>query len=64
MYEDEKDALFSLYHKKEEINHNEKEYELLGQFESMNALLDNTFLNNTQFRDVIMDDDTELLGQD
>lgn len=64
MYEDEEDKMFNLYLKKEDSESANKEYELIGQYESMNELLNARVINNMLFRDVIMDDDTELIGQD
>lgn len=64
MYEDEEDKMFNLYLKKEDSESANKEYELIGQYESMDELLNARVINNILFRDVIMDDDTELIGQD
>lgn len=40
------------------------EYTLLGEYATMDEVLRSTVINNTPFKDVIMDDNTELLGQD
>ena len=39
-------------------------YDLLGEYADMSELLESTVICNTPFREVIMDDSTELLGQD
>lgn len=58
-----KDAVFGLYLK----NNNpklKKEYILLGEFADMEDALNSTCIDGVAFRDIIMDDETELLGQD
>ena len=39
-------------------------YNLLGEYADMSELLESTVICNTPFKKVIMDDATELLGQD
>ena len=38
--------------------------ELLGKYDSMDELLESRVIGSRPFREVIMDDDTVLLGQD
>ncbi len=64
MYADEKDALFGLHHRKKEACKGEHQYELLGKYDSMDELLESRVIGSRPFREVIMDDDTVLLGQD
>lgn len=61
---DGRDVLFSLYRKKEFVSPDKREYELLGVFADMNAVLESKIIQGRLFRDIIMDDDTELVGQD
>lgn len=58
---DNRPVMFCLYKKNDE---DFDEYELLNQFSSMQALLDSNVIANIPFRDIIMADETELLGQD
>ena len=39
-------------------------YECVGWYDSMDSLLDDCVLQGKTFRDVIMDDETEILGKD
>ena len=58
---------FGLYrktNKKDPKNPNTYLYELLDEKESVIALLDSLAIGGVPFRDVIMADATELLGQD
>lgn len=58
-----KEALFGLYRKN--TNHkSKKEYILLGEFADMDDALNSTCIEGIAFRKIIMDDETELLGQD
>ena len=66
MYENEneitsdgREVLFGLYIK----NDNDK-YTLLEQFATMDDVLESNVIENTPFKNVIMADETELLGQD
>ncbi|WP_287387658.1 hypothetical protein [Lachnospira sp.] len=65
MYANEEDFLFGLYIKSEdndtETNHG---YKLLFSCDSMEELLNSTSIDNTCFRDIIINKDVELLGQD
>ena len=64
MYEDEADTLFSLYKKLSPSYNNTHEYLLLEQFDSMDKLLDSSVIDNHKFKDIIIDSNTELIGQD
>ena len=57
-------ALFGIYLKREGSGKNLREYELLGQYTSMEEALESTVIAGKKFRDVIIDENTELLGQD
>lgn len=67
MHKDEQDTfesndyLFSVYRKSSDTSNN---YVLLGMFKSMDDLLTSKVINDVSFEDVIMADETELLGQD
>lgn len=54
----ESDCMFYLYY------NNENTYELLGAYKNMDDLLDSKVIEQTAFASIIMNDDTELLGQD
>lgn len=59
-----KTALFSLYQlvsQKRTIN---QEYYLLEEFANMHDLLECEVINGKKFKDIIMDDSTEILGKD
>lgn len=58
-----REALFGIYRMMEKTvgDHN---YKLLGEYADMNDLLDSTIIDNRLFSEVIMDDDTEILGKD
>lgn len=58
VFENGKTALFGLYKK---INNS---YILIKEYSNMTELLASSVIDNTPFRCIIMDDDTELLGQD
>ncbi len=58
---DGRTILFGLY---EKTNESDSEYHLIKQFASMDELLASRCIEDRLFSDVIMDDDTELLGQD
>lgn len=62
---DGRTAIFGIYKKiKPDSNEYQRNYELLGEYASMDDVLSSTVIENTPFKDVIMDDNTELLGQD
>ena len=59
---DGREALFGLYKK---INTElYGQYELLGEYADMHELLESRVIEGRLFSEVIMDDYTELLGQD
>ncbi len=39
-------------------------YTLLGKYADMNDMLESTVIDGRKFRDIIMDDTTEILGKD
>jgi hypothetical protein len=57
------EALFGLY-KKNNNPKAKKEYILLEEFANMHEALNSTCIDGIPFKQVIMDDNTELLGQD
>lgn len=61
---DGREVLFSIYRKKEFTSKDKREYELLGMFADMQDVLESTVIQGRLFKDVIMDDDTEIVGQD
>ena len=66
--QDGREALFRLYIKMpvapESSIAGRYAYNLLGEYADMSELLESTVICNTSFKEVIMDDSTELLGQD
>ena len=61
---DGRETMFGLYLHKQKPAGNKYEYALLGKFADMNDLLDSTCICGRRFKDVIMDDSTEILGKD
>lgn len=61
---DGREAIFGIYKKISEPTSDGHEYELLAEFATMEEVLKSTVICNVPFEKVIMDDDTELLGQD
>lgn len=61
---DGKKAMFGLYMLNQNHTDDTHEYTLLGKYADMNDLLDSTCICGNRFRDVIMDDSTEILGKD
>ena len=61
---DGKEVLFGLYRKSDFISSDKKEYELLAEFANMDQLLASTVIQGRPFKEIIMDADTELVGQD
>ena len=59
-----RETMFGLYLHKQKPAGNKYEYALLGKFADMNDLLDSTCICGRRFKDVIMDDSTEILGKD
>ncbi len=39
-------------------------YELIGWYDSLNDVLDNCIIQGKSFREIIMDDTTEIIGKD
>lgn len=62
---DGREALFGLYRKKVVSKDSYADgYDLLGEYAEMSDLLESRVICGTPFKEVIMDDSTELLGQD
>lgn len=61
---DGREALFGIYRKKDIITLDKKEYELLGEYADMQEVLESTVIQGRTFKDIIMDDNTEIVGQD
>lgn len=61
---DRREVMFEVHRKKECISPGEKEYELIGEYADMSELLESTAIQGRPFKEVIMDDDTEIVGQD
>jgi len=61
---DGRTAIFGIYRKNSVLDDKNHEYTLLGEYATMDEVLLSTVINNTPFKDVIMDGNTELLGQD
>lgn len=64
MFVGEKDSLFSLYEKKEIPELDGKQYKLLSQYDTMDEVLESKVIGERPFKEIIMDDNTELIGQD
>ena len=60
---DGREALFGIYRKNPE-KINGKDYTLLEEFASMDDALESTCIDGVKFKEIIMDDNTELVGQD
>ncbi|MCQ2508320.1 MAG: hypothetical protein MJ097_05980, partial [Dorea sp.] len=61
---DGREIMFGLYRKKTYLSRDRKEFELLGEYAEMCDVLNSTVIQGRAFRDVIMDENTELIGQD
>lgn len=61
---DGRTAIFGIYRKNSVLDDKNHEYTLLGEYATMDEVLLSTVINNTPFKDVIKDGNTELLGQD
>lgn len=61
---DGREAMFYLYEKKLKQEVGEKDYTLLGEFADMADVLKNKCILGIPFEEVIIDENTELLGQD
>lgn len=60
---DGRTSLFGIYQLLEVVGTNYK-YGLLGKYADMNDLLESTVIDGRPFKDIIMDDMTEILGKD
>ena len=61
--EDGRTALFGVYRLPTDKS-SPRDYILIGQYADMDDLLDKCFIEGRKFREVIMDDSTEMLGKD
>ena len=59
---DGRTAVFGIYRLNNEKSGDE--YTLLGEYADMNDLLDSEAICGRKFKDIIMDDSTEILGKD
>ncbi len=61
---DGREAIFGLYKKNcpEEVN--KRDYELLGEYAEMQDVLQSCVIGGIPFADIIIDENTELIGQD
>ena len=59
---DGRTAIYGLYQTTD--NSNANAYILLGEYADMNDLLESSVIGNRKFKDIIMDDATEILGKD
>lgn len=62
--EDGSIALFGVYQKKTDDDETSQEYILLGEYSDMNTLLEARCIGGREFKEVIMDDSTQILGKD
>ena len=60
---DGREAVFGLYKKSTEETA-DREYSLLEEFATLDEVLDSTCINGISFKQIIVDDNTKLLGQD
>lgn len=60
---DGREALFGIYQLVDAVGTNYT-YSLLGEYADMNDLLESSVIEGRKFRDIIMDDMTEMLGKD
>lgn len=61
---DGREAVFGLYRKKSAEVNGKREYELLGEYADMQDVLQSCVIGGIPFADIIIDNDTELTGQD
>ena len=61
---DGRETMFGLYLHKQKPAGNKYEYAILGKFAVMNYRRYSTCICGRRFKDVIMDDSTEILGKD
>ena len=60
---DGRTAMFGIY-KISDDNTDGKEYVLIGEYANMDDLLNTCLINSRPFKEIIMDDSTEILGKD
>lgn len=63
IFPDGRRAIYGIYRKNNDINE-DQEYNLLAEFATMDEVLLCTCIDGRAFAEIIMDDATELLGQD
>ncbi|MBR3245898.1 MAG: hypothetical protein IKF90_24850 [Parasporobacterium sp.] len=61
---DGREAVFGLYKKTSAGDDNKREYELLGEYANMQDVLQSCVIGGIPFAKVIIDEGTELIGQD
>ena len=61
---DGREAVFGLYKKISAGDDSEREYELLGEYADMQDVLLSCVIGGIPFAKVIIDEETELIGQD
>ena len=61
---DGRTAIYGLYQVADNSNVNAEGYVLLGEYADTNDLLEISVIGNRKFKDIIMDDATEILGKD
>ena len=61
---DGRTAIYGLYQVANNNDVNAEGYVLLGEYADMNDLLESSVIGNRKFKDIIMDDTTEILGKD
>lgn len=61
---DGREIMFGIYKKQEKESKKDKMYELLGEYANMDEALESKVIEGICFKDIIMADETELVGQD
>ena len=61
---DGKEAVFGIYKFNAIKDSKGHEYSLIGEYSDMESLLDNCIIDGRKFRDIIMDDNTQMTGKD
>ncbi len=61
---DGREAIFGLYRKNSVAENPERDYKLLGEYASMEEVLQSRVIEGIPFAKIITDGDTELTGQD
>ncbi|MBR4655933.1 MAG: hypothetical protein IKO68_05075 [Oscillospiraceae bacterium] len=59
---DGREAMYGIYKQLDTTKNND--YDLLGEYADMHDMLESTVIGGREFRDIIMDDSTEILGKD